>query len=78
MECYQKKGKGPADPVNRNYRVFKITEGNESYYLLNTNYRGSNGHPAEHFWKFEELLINEIKNLDKPCKTGVNILKGRS
>ena len=74
----KKKGKGRADSVNRNYRVFKITEGNESYYLLNTNYRGSNGHPAEHFWKFEELLINEIKNLDKPCKTGVNILKGRS
>ena len=71
-EIKKKKGKVRVKPVNRNYRVFKISEGDESYYLLNTNYRGSNGHPAEHFWKFEELLITEIKNLDKSCKTGVN------
>lgn len=59
----KKKGMVPVDPVNRNYRVFKITEGDESYYLLNTNYRGSNGHPGEHFWKFEKILIDEIKKL---------------
>jgi len=62
-EIKKKKGMVPVDPVNRNYRVFKITEGDESYYLLNTNYRGSNGHPGEHFWKFEEILIDEIKKL---------------
>ena len=59
----KKKGMVHVDPVNRNYRVFKITEGDESYYLLNTNYRGSNGHPGEHFWKFEKILIDEIKKL---------------
>ncbi len=59
----KKKGMVPVNPVNRNYRVFKITEGDESYYLLNTNYRGSNGHPGEHFWKFEKILIDEIKKL---------------
>ena len=62
-EIKKKKGMVPVDPVNRNYRVFKITEGDESYYLLNTNYRGSNGHPGEHFWKFEKILIDEIKKL---------------
>jgi len=62
-EIKKKKGMVLVDPVNRNYRVFKITEGDESYYLLNTNYRGSNGHPGEHFWKFEKILIDEIKKL---------------
>lgn len=62
-EIKKKKGMVPVNPVNRNYRVFKITEGDESYYLLNTNYRGSNGHPGEHFWKFEKILIDEIKKL---------------
>ena len=59
----KKKGKVPAAPANRNYRVSKITEGNESYYILNTNYRGGNGHPAKHFWRFEEYLIDAIQKL---------------
>ena len=70
-----KKGeKVPVKPVNRNYRVFKITEGDGSYYLLNTNYRGSNGHPAEHFWKFEEILIDEIKKLQDLSRVDLKIM----
>lgn len=49
--------------TNRNYRIYKITEGGDSYYILNTHYRGSNRHPGQHFWPFEKLLIEEIKKL---------------
>lgn len=45
---------------NRNYRVFKFI--GKPYFILNTNYSGSNNHPAKHFWPFEDVLINEIKN----------------
>lgn len=52
---------GKKEKKNRNYRVFHISENDESYYILNTFYRGSNHHPAEHFWPFEKELINVIK-----------------
>lgn len=45
----------------RNYRVFKITDNNETYYILNTNSSGGNHHPGEHFWPFEKVLIDAIK-----------------
>ena len=47
----------------RNYRVFKITDNNETYYILNTNSSGSNHHPGEHFWPFEKVLIDAIKKV---------------
>ena len=53
----------PDKPKQRNYRVFKITEGEDVYYILNTNTSGSNSHPGEHFWSFEKVLIKEIKKM---------------
>lgn len=47
----------------RNYRVFKITDNNEKYYIVNTNSSGSNHHPGEHFWPFEKVLIDRIQKL---------------
>lgn len=49
-------------PRNRKYRIYKISEGNDSYYILNHYYRGRNSHPGEHFWPFEKVLIDTIKN----------------
>lgn len=59
-----KTGKGE-DSKNRNYRIYRITDGDDAYYILNTHYRGSNSHPGEHFWPFEKLLIEKIKEYDK-------------
>lgn len=57
---WKNKGKDE-EPKNRNYRIYKITEGKESYYILNTYAPGSNHHPGEHFWPFEKVLIDAIK-----------------
>lgn len=51
------------EPKNRYYRIYKITEGKESYYILNTYAPGSNRHPGKHFWPFEKVLIDTIKKV---------------
>ena len=57
-----------SEEKNRNYRVYKInireSSNDNEYYILNTNYSGKNSHPGKHFWKFEEYLIDEIKNFN--------------
>ena len=60
---YEKKRKKVIvyEEKQRNYRVFKITDNNETYYILNTNSSGGNHHPGEHFWLFEKVLIDTIK-----------------
>lgn len=64
----KKNGKTDYKETNRNYRIYKITEdiNNEkkNYYILNTHYSGSNSHPGEHFWPFEDVLIGKIKEYD--------------
>ena len=64
----KKNGKTDYKETNRNYRIYKITEdiNNEkkNYYILNTHYSGSNSHPGEHFWPFEDVLIGKIKDYD--------------
>ena len=61
----KKNGKTDYKKTNRNYRIYKITEDNnnekKNYYILNTHYSGSNSHPGEHFWPFEDVLIGKIK-----------------
>lgn len=48
-------------PRNRKYRIYKISDGDESYYILNHYFKGKNSHPGEHFWPFEKVLIDAIK-----------------
>ena len=55
------KNKGKEEkPKNRYYRIYKITEDNKSYYILNTFAPGSNHHPGKHFWPFEKVLIEKM------------------
>ena len=64
----KKNGKTDYKKTNRNYRIYKITEDinnkKKNYYILNTHYSGSNSHPGEHFWSFEDVLIGKIKEYD--------------
>ena len=64
----KKNGKTDYKKTNRNYRIYKITEDinnkKKNYYILNTHYSGSNSHPGEHFWPFEDVLIGKIKEYD--------------
>ena len=53
---------GKKQKKNRNYRVFMLSGSGKRYFILNTHYRGGNSHPAKHFWPFEDVLINKIKN----------------
>ena len=60
IASWKKNGK-EVEPKNRKYRIYKISEGDESYYILNHYYKGKNTHPGEHFWPFEKVLIDTIK-----------------
>ena len=46
----------------RYYRVYNVKENEENHIILNTFAPGGNRHPAEHFWKFEDKLLEVIKN----------------
>lgn len=48
-------------PRNRYYRIYKITEDQESYFILNSYASGSNRHPGKHFWPFENVLLKTIR-----------------
>ncbi len=47
--------------TTRYYRVYNVKDGDNNHIILNTFAPGSNHHPAEAFWKFENELIQAIK-----------------
>lgn len=48
--------------TTRHYRIYDIKYNNCSHIIINTYVQGSNHHPAQHFWPFENSLIKVIKN----------------
>lgn len=52
---------GKEEEKTRYYRVYDI-ETDEHHIILNTFAPGGNHHPARHFWPFEDILIEAIRN----------------
>ena len=51
------------DKVSRYYRIYNVNVYGKDHFILNTFAPGGNRHPAEHFWQFEKILIEALKDM---------------